>query len=92
MTRSTVVSQNEAAQKPPYPNQDWTEIRTKTTVEVRYPSGHSYQAIVDEKSLDSRIVWVLDINGHGRKMYCNCDGVELRNGTAFNKSTQTAAH
>lgn len=63
-------------------SQDWTQIDVKTTVEVRYPSGYSYQAIVDEKSPDSRIVWVLSIDGHGRKMYGNWEGVQLRNGAA----------
>lgn len=77
MTGFTSGSQNESAQQPPHRNQDWTQISISTTVEVRYPSGYSYHAIVDEKSPDSRIVWVLSNNGHGRKMYCSWDGVEL---------------
>lgn len=82
MKSSTAGTQHEAPQEPPYPSQDWTQIEAKTTVEVRYPSGYSYQAIVDEKSPDSRIVWVLSIDGHGRKMYGNWEGVQLRNGVA----------
>ncbi|MDP9987417.1 hypothetical protein J2S98_002584 [Arthrobacter oryzae] len=77
MTAFALGGLNKAAQQPPHRNQDWTQVRISTTVEVRYPSGYSYPAIVDEKSPDSRIVWVLSNNGHGRKMYCNWDGVEL---------------
>jgi hypothetical protein len=82
MKSSTAGRQHEAPQEPPYPSQDWTQIDAKTTVEVRYPSGYSYKAIVDEKSPDSRIVWVLSIDGLGRKMYGNWEGVQLRNGAA----------
>lgn len=78
MKSSLVGAQHGAPQEPRYLSQDWTQIEAKTTVEVRYPSGYSYQAIVDEKSTDSRIVWVLSTNGHGRKMYGNWDGVQLR--------------
>ena len=77
MKSFTVGTQPDAPLEPPYPSQDWTQIDAKTTVEVRYPSGCSYQAIVDEKSPDSRIVWVLSTNGHGRKLYGNWDGVQL---------------
>jgi hypothetical protein len=82
MKSSRAGRQHEAPLESPYPSQDWTQIEAKTTVEVRYPSGYSYQAIVDEKSPDSRIVWVLSIDGHGRKMYGNWEGVQLWNGVA----------
>lgn len=53
MKSSKVFTQHKAPQEPPFPSQGWTQIDADTTVEVRYPSGYSYQAIVDEKSPDS---------------------------------------
>lgn len=78
MTGSTKGGQHETRQEPPAPGQDWTQIHNNTIVDIHYPSGYSYQAIVDEKSADSKIVWVISLNGHGRKMYCSWDGIELR--------------
>jgi hypothetical protein len=78
MTRSAVGGQHEAAQEPLHPCQDWTQIPSKTIVDVIHPSGYSHPAVVDEKSPDSTNVWVFSINGHGRKMYCNWDVVQLR--------------
>ncbi|WP_307105443.1 hypothetical protein [Arthrobacter globiformis] len=90
MKSSKLCTQHEAPQEPPYPSQDWTQIDADTTVEVRYPSGYSYQAIVDEKSPDSSLVWVFGTNGHGRKMYGNWDGVQLLNGAAVPMPTHDA--
>lgn len=89
VTDSTFEGGNEPEQKPQHPHQDWTEIHKKTPVEVHHSSGYSYQAIVDEKSSDSSVVWVFRTDGHGRKMYCNWDGVELRNKAASNESPRT---
>jgi hypothetical protein len=78
MKSPTMGVQHGAPQKLQYPVQDWTDIDAGAIVEVRYPSGYSYQAIVDEKSSDSGIVWVHSTSGLGRKMYGNWDGVQLR--------------
>lgn len=79
MTDSAMNAQHEAGQEPVHAGQDWTQNHTKTIVEIHYPSGYSYQAVVDEKSPDSKTVWVISTNGHGRKMYCSWDGIQLRN-------------
>jgi hypothetical protein len=62
---------------PPYPLQDWSKIEEGVEVEVQYPKGGSYKARVDLKSSDSGIVWVIDSNGHGRKMYGRWEGISL---------------
>lgn len=59
----------------PYPLQDWSKVEEGTEVEVQYPEGGSYRARVDAKSSDSGIIWVVDLNGHGRKMYGRWEGI-----------------
>ncbi|WP_231497403.1 hypothetical protein [Arthrobacter sp. MA-N2] len=63
--------------EPRYPMQDWSWIEVGADVEVQYPMGVSYKARVDAKSPDSKIVWVTNSNGHGRKMYGHWEGIRL---------------
>lgn len=62
---------------PSYPLQDWSKIEEGAEVEVQYPKGGSYKARVDVKSPDLGIIWVVDLNGHGRKMYGRWEGISM---------------
>ncbi len=64
--------------EPGYPAQDWSAVEVGTTVEVIPPGGLPYLARVDEKTPDSALVWVLSLDGSGRQLHGNHDGVTLR--------------
>lgn len=57
--------------------QDWSAIGVGSTVRVTPPAGMPYFGRVDAKTPDSEIVWVLSLEGSGRQMHGNLDGVSL---------------
>ena len=57
--------------------QDWSAIGVGSTVKVTPPAGMPYFGRVDAKTPDSEIVWVLSLEGSGRQMHGNLDGVSL---------------
>lgn len=57
--------------------QDWSAIGVGSTVRVTPSAGMPYFGRVDAKTPDSEIVWVLSLEGSGRQMLGNLDGVSL---------------
>jgi len=60
-----------------HPARDWSAILVGSTVSVTPPAGLPYLGRVDAKTPDSGIVWVLSLEGSGRQMIGNTDGVSL---------------
>jgi len=60
-----------------HPAQDWSDIDVGSTVSVTPPAGPPYLGRVDAKTPDAGIVWVLSLEGSGRQMLGNTDGVSL---------------
>ena len=60
-----------------YPAQDWSDIGVGSTVSVTPPAGPPYVGRVDAKTPGSGIVWVVSLEGSGRQMLGNRDGVSL---------------
>jgi hypothetical protein len=58
--------------------QDWSAIAVGATVEVTPEVGPPYHGLVDAKTLDSAIVWVVSLSGSTRQMRGNREGVLLR--------------
>ena len=46
--------------------QDWTLLAANDAVEVFEGNGRSYPAVVDTKTPDSTVVWVIDESGRRR--------------------------
>jgi hypothetical protein len=61
-----------------HPAQDWSAIEVGTTVHVIPTEGLPQLGRVDAKTPDSAIVWVLNLEGSGRQMHGNRDGIRLR--------------
>ncbi|UTT71266.1 hypothetical protein NMQ03_09380 [Arthrobacter sp. DNA4] len=61
----------------PYSAQDWTLIDVGSAVEVIPAAGPAYRGRVDAKTPDSTIVWVVSLDGTGRQMHGNREGVHL---------------
>jgi hypothetical protein len=60
-----------------YAAQDWSGIAVGSAVEVILPEGPAYRGRVDAKTPDSAIVWVVSLDGTGRQMHGNCEGISL---------------
>ncbi|MDQ0925558.1 hypothetical protein QF038_004066 [Pseudarthrobacter sp. W1I19] len=60
-----------------YPAQDWSGIAVGSAVEVILPAVPAYRGRVDAKTPDSAIVWVVSLDGSGRQMHSNRDGISL---------------
>jgi hypothetical protein len=61
-----------------HPAQDWSAIVEGSTVHVIPLAGLPYLGRVDAKTPDSGIVWLVGLDGAGRQMHGNRDGVGLR--------------
>ncbi|PTT69910.1 hypothetical protein [Arthrobacter sp. HMWF013] len=60
-----------------YPAEDWSAITVGATVEVTPSEGPPYRGRVDAKTTNSAIVWVVGLDGTGRQMHGNREGVRL---------------
>jgi hypothetical protein len=60
-----------------HPAQNWSDIAVGATVSVTPPAGAPYLGRVDAKTPDAGIVWVVSLEGSGRQMLGNRDGVCL---------------
>ena len=60
-----------------HPAHDWSDIAVGSTVSVTPQAGPPYLGRVDAKTPDSGIVWVVSLEGSGRQMIGNRDGVSL---------------
>ena len=60
-----------------HPAQGWSDIAVGSTVSVTPPAGPPYLGRIDAKTPDSGIVWVVSLEGSGRQMIGNRDGVSL---------------
>ncbi len=56
--------------------QDWTLLAADNPVEVVEANGRRYPAVVDTKTDDSTVVWVIDESGSRRAFDCR-EGVGL---------------
>lgn len=50
--------------------QDWTLLDSNDSVEVVEANGRRYPAVVDTKTADSTVVWVIDELGSRRAFHC----------------------
>ena len=62
---------------PGHPPQDWSALEVGSAVSVTPQAGVPYLGRVDAKTPDSGIVWVLSLEGSGRQMHGNLDGVSM---------------
>ncbi|WP_376970833.1 hypothetical protein [Arthrobacter sp.] len=67
----------DALQDTDHPAQDCSSIAVGSTVDVIPPAGLPYKGRADAKTPDSGIAWVARLNGAGRQMHGNRDGVRL---------------
>lgn len=56
--------------------QDWTLLAANDPVEVVEENGRRYPAVVDMKTADSAVIWVIDGSGSRRAFDCR-EGVGL---------------
>ena len=56
--------------------QDWSALAEGTKVAISEPSNASYPAMVDTKTEDSSVVWVIDSWGQ-RRAFDHREGIKL---------------
>lgn len=56
--------------------QDWGLLAVGDQVQVKETHGRPYQAIIDDKTTDSAVVWVVDPNGY-RRAFDHREDIEL---------------
>lgn len=60
-----------------YSAQDWATLVVGSVVDIVPAQGPAYRGRVDAKTPDSTIVWVVSLDGTGRQMHGNREGVRL---------------
>jgi hypothetical protein len=56
--------------------QDWSELAEGVKVAITEPNNDSYSAIVDTKTADSAVVWIIDDWGQ-RRAFDHREGIEF---------------